>query len=229
MKMEYTAEILRGWPLEGARERVELVKQGSVLVNGDVVEAQPDGTVAKVSATKSKRVGLVVRGNGDSQSGAISLGTFMSPQPAKTVTAMAWAGGVVTATVAGHGYVVGNVVTIAGVTPAGYNGSYIITAITANTFSYALASNPGTVTVQGTSQLTSTSAAGGKATVLWGNYIARVSNYDTGSSYAPGSPLTAANGVFTLANGTTDPEVGFVLRVQGANASETAHLTAVFF
>lgn len=228
MKMEYTAEILRGWPADGARERQELIKQGSVLVNGDVVEMQADGTVDKVGATASKRVGLVIRGNGDSGSSANANGVFMTPQPSKTVTAMSWSSGVVTVTVAGHGYATGNVVTIAGVTPAGYNGTYSITVTGANTFTYALASNPGAVTVQGTATQTSTRSGSGKALVLWGNYIAKVSNFTAGA-YVPGSPVTAASGKFALANGTTDPEVGFVLRVQAANGTETAHITLVAF
>lgn len=226
--MEYTAEILRGWPADGARERQELIKQGSVLSNGDVVEMQADGTVDKVSATANKRVGLVIRGNGDSQSGANANGLFMTPQPAKTVTAMSWSGGVVTVTVTGHGYATGNIVTIAGVTPAGYNGAYSVTVTGANTFTYALASNPGAVTVQGTATQTSTRSGSGKALVLWGNYIARVSNYTAGA-YVPGSPVTAVSGKYSLANGTTDPEVGFVLRVQAASGTETAHLTIVAF
>lgn len=140
MLMEWTAEILRGWPAEGARERAETIKTGSTLVNGDIVEPQVDGTVDKVGATASKRVGLVVRGNGDSAS----------------------------------------------------------------------ASNAG------------------KAVVLWGNYVVRTSNYAAGA-YVPGSPVTAANGVFALANGSTDPEVGFVLQVTPASATETAHLVISVF
>lgn len=68
MLMEYTAEVLRGWPNEGAQERLETVKVGSTLVNGDFVEMQTDGTVDKVSATENFAAGLVIRGNGDSTS-----------------------------------------------------------------------------------------------------------------------------------------------------------------
>jgi hypothetical protein len=68
MKMEYTAEVLRGWPGEGAQERLETVKSGSTLVNGDIVEMQSDGTVDKVSGTENFASGLVIRGNGDSTS-----------------------------------------------------------------------------------------------------------------------------------------------------------------
>lgn len=239
MKMEYTAEVLRGWPADGARERLEIVKQGSVLVNGDVVEMQADGTIDKVSATKSNRVGLVVRGNGDSTSAANSYGKYMTPQPTKSITAMSWAGGVVSATSTAHGYATGNLITIAGVTPAGYNGTYTVVVVDANTFTFQLASNPGTVTVQGTAQLSGVSNSG-KAVVLWGNYIVRTQNFTAGS-WAPGTKVTAASGKFAIASpmsqsGTTpfavtegDPEVGFCIRVQGATATESAAITIVAF
>jgi len=136
MLMEWSSEILRGWPHEGARERSELIKASTTLVNGDWVEKQSDGTVAKTGASATKRAGLVVRGNGDSASAA-----------------------------------------------------------NAN-----------------------------KATVLWGNFIAKVSNYTAGS-YAPGTPLTVVSGKVAVANGTTDPEIGFVLDVVAAVAGvETASL-----
>lgn len=240
MLMEWTSEVLRGWPADGARERSELIKQGTVLVNGDVVEPQIDGTVAKVSSTPSKRVGLVVRGNGDSASAGNANGVYMTPQPAKTATAMTWSAGVVTVTVTGHGYATGNIVTIAGVTPAGYNGSYVITVTDANTFTYALAADPTAVTVAGTSKLVSVMNNTGKAVVLWGNYIVRTSNYVAGS-YVPGSIVTAKDGKYALAtaasqSGTTpfevtpgDPEVGYVLQVQGATATQSAHLVIVAY
>lgn len=241
MKMEYTAEVLRGWPADGARERLEIVKQGVTLVNGDVVSMQADGTVDKVSSTKSKRVGLVVRGNGDSTSAANSYGKYMTPQPTKSITAMTWSGGVVSATITGHGYSTGNLVTIAGVTPAGYNGTYNITVVDANTISFLLASNPGTVTVQGTAQLSGVSNSG-KAVVLWGNYIVRTQNFTAGS-WAPGTPVTAQNGKYVIAGGqanadgtytvtagnTLDPELGYCIRVQGATATESAHIVIVAF
>lgn len=239
--MEYTAEVLRGWPADGARERLEIVKQGVTLVNGDVVSMQTDGTIDKVSATKSKRVGLVVRGNGDSSSAANSYGKYMTPQPTKTVTAMTWSGGVVSVTITGHGYSTGNLVTIAGVTPVGYNGTYNITVVDANTFSFLLAANPGTVTVQGNAQLSGISNSG-KAVVLWGNYIVRTQNFTAGA-WAPGSPVTAASGKYVLAAGqgnadgtytvtatnTIDPELGYCIRVQGATATESAHIVIVAF
>jgi hypothetical protein len=243
MKMEYTAEILRGWPNDGARERVEIVSQGATLVNGDVVSLQADGTVNKVGTTKSKRVGLVVRGNGDAASGANALGKYMTPQAAVSMTA-AWSGGLLTVTQNAHGYATGNTVTIAATagstTFAAYNGTYVITVTGANTYTIAFAVNNGTITT-GTAQLTGISNSG-KAVVLWGNYIVRTSNFAAGS-WAPGAAVTAKSGKFELAAGqanadgtytivagnTVDPEVGFCLRVQGATATETAHVVIAVF
>ena len=68
MKMEYTAMVRRGWPNEGALDRVEPIKAATTLVNGDWVAKEADGTVAKSAAGASNAVGLVVSGNGDSAS-----------------------------------------------------------------------------------------------------------------------------------------------------------------
>lgn len=140
MKMESTVEVLRGWPADGARERMETIKAAVTLRAGDLVAKQPDGTVDKSAASVSNRVGLVIAGNGDSASAA------------------------------------------------------------------------------GTN----------KALVLWGNYIVRVATSAvTAGAYVPGSPVTANAGKFTLGNGSTDPEVGFVLDVTSASATATASLVIV--
>lgn len=71
MKMEYNAEILRGWPVGQALDRAETIKTGVTLSNGDWVVKQADNTVDKApSGSKTAAAGLVVRGNGDSGSGA---------------------------------------------------------------------------------------------------------------------------------------------------------------
>lgn len=232
MYMEYVAEILRGFPADGSLDRIEIVKQGSVLVNGDVVEMGSDGTVDKVSATASNRVGLVIRGNGDSGSAANAQARFMTPQPAKAITAMSWSGGVLSVTVAGHGYAKGNTVIIAGGTYTGTdaNGTYIITGITSSSvFTVALATTCGTPTLtSATATQGSAVSSSGEALVLWGNYIVKTKNYAAGA-YVPGSQVTAASGKFAL-DGGSDPVVGFVLRVQGAvtsnnsGAAQDAHL-----
>lgn len=136
MKMEYAFEVVRGWPQDGSLDRVEPIKSGVTLKNGDVVAKQSDGTIDLSGATASNRVGVVIQGNGDSAS--------------------------------------------------------------------------------------STNVS--KATVLWGNYIARVAStgYAAGA-YVPGSEITAKSGKFAL-NAGSDPVVGIVLDVIAASATETASL-----
>lgn len=75
---------------------------------------------------------------------------LISPQ---TVSAMTWSSSVVTVTTSvAHGYPVSSVInlTVAGVTPAGYNGTYACTITSTTQFTFALTGNPGTVTIQGT-------------------------------------------------------------------------------
>ena len=69
------------------------------------------------------------------------------------ITSVAWASAVVTVTTTTpHGIPSGDVVqvTIAGMTPSGYNGTFAATSTGASTFTYPLSLNPGSATVQGT-------------------------------------------------------------------------------
>lgn len=246
MLMEYAVEILRGWPNDGARERTELVKAGVALVNGDFVEMQADGTVDKVSATKTKRAGIVIRGNVSGTSAYNANGPMMTPAPTKAVAAgtAVSTGTVATINIASHGYQPGNVVTVAGVTPSGYNGTVVVTSVSAdgNYFSYTLPSGgTGLATssgAAGTAQLlTQQLSSNGKALVLWGNYIARLSQANCiMTSLVPGSAVCVASNKLQLATIGTDPELGFILRVQGTNptgnnlgGSETSHVVFVAY
>lgn len=68
-------------------------------------------------------------------------------------TSLTWSGSVVTVTTAApHGFTTSDTIqmTIAGVTPAAYNGNFLATITGASTFTYPLVSNPGSETVPGT-------------------------------------------------------------------------------
>jgi hypothetical protein len=67
-------------------------------------------------------------------------------------------------------------------------------------------------------------AASGKAVVLWGNFIADISNYDSTASFAPGNAVTVKAGIITKAVVGTDPVIGFVLDVVAASTTETARI-----
>ena len=206
MKLEYTAQILRGWPNQGARQRTELVPAGVNLVNGDWVEAQPNGTVNKTSIASTRRAGLVIRGPGDSSSAANVAGLMMTPGTALTVSAIsAWTNGFMTVTTStAHGYTVGNSVTIAGVTTTAVNGTYTVeTVVDATNFTITLATTPGAITLGSpTVTLVSGYSIGGSAVVLWGNFIVATQNYDIlDEVWAPGDPITVKNGKISKANG----------------------------
>lgn len=68
-----------------------------------------------------------------------------------TISAASWSSNVASITTAtAHPFVVGDPVTIAGMTPSGYNGTVVITGSVDTThFTYALLSNPGSATVFG--------------------------------------------------------------------------------
>lgn len=64
-----------------------------------------------------------------------------------------WSGGSATVnTSVAHGFTTGDSVTIAGVTPAGYNGTYTVTVVDSDTFTYTVADPGGPITVQGTAK-----------------------------------------------------------------------------
>ncbi len=65
-----------------------------------------------------------------------------------------------------------------------------------------------------------------KAVVLWSNFVADISNYDAGATYAPGDALMVVSGAITKQT-STNPIVGYVLDVVPVSATETAHLTII--
>jgi len=72
-------------------------------------------------------------------------------QGAEALTSLTWSGGTVTATATSPHGLTGTVwLTIVGASPAAYNGSFPCTVTGASTFTYPLASNPGSETTPGT-------------------------------------------------------------------------------
>src|SRR5262249_32142578 len=80
-------------------------------------------------------------------------GTFiisgLTGTTASTITGATWAAGLATFT-ANNSYVVGQTVTVTGVTPSGYNGAWTVTSATGTDFTVAIANNPGTYSSGGT-------------------------------------------------------------------------------
>jgi Tfp pilus tip-associated adhesin PilY1 len=96
----------------------------------------------------------------------------------------------ITATVAAHGYSNGQQVVISGATPTGYNGTFTITLVDANTFTYPLTAAPGVNTSGSvTAKVTSTTASA--TSVAHG--------FTTGDSISiSGATPSAFNGTYTI-------------------------------
>jgi hypothetical protein len=70
---------------------------------------------------------------------------FDSTADVSAITAATWASGVVTIT-ANNNFAAGEIISVVGISPGGYNGSFTILSATATQFTYALATNPGSTT-----------------------------------------------------------------------------------
>ncbi len=111
---------------------------------------------------------------------------------ASTITAASWANGVVTmTTAAANGLQVGSTVTISGMTPAAYNGTFTVKKVLSPTsFTYAHATNPGTATAFGTARITATTTTN------------RTGDY-TFNNVLPGTYTVTASPVKGLIDATT--------------------------
>lgn len=77
--------------------------------------------------------------------------TISGATQSSTLDSITCSGTTVTATKIAHEIIVGNKVTISGVTPASYNGTFTVTTATADTFQYEV---PSPITVSGTGTMT---------------------------------------------------------------------------
>lgn len=124
-----------------------------------IVTINASVTVAPTPKLLQETGALVTQGGTNLAAGSYSLLTQASDLTALLPSALAiatltWSGGTVVATTSATipGLSPGDVfiTTIAGATPTAYNGTYSATVTGTNTFTYALASNPGLETAPGT-------------------------------------------------------------------------------
>jgi hypothetical protein len=122
-----------------------------VNVNVNVVSAPAPSRLQNTGAILSVGGTTTAQGTSTLLTAPSDL-TAILVQPAANAT-LTWSGSVVTVTTAANHGIPSTkslLVTIAGVTPSGYNGTFTATATGANTFTYPLVSNPGLETVPGT-------------------------------------------------------------------------------
>lgn len=122
-----------------------------VTVNVSLLQAPTPSTLQKTGA-------LISVGGTTTAANTLTLLTQLSDLAAILTeptanSSLAWSGGTVTVTTAAPHLIPNGKqvkVTIAGVTPSAYNGTYVATSTGASTFTYALVSDPGSETVPGT-------------------------------------------------------------------------------
>ena len=127
-------------------------------MTNNIVVVNVSQTVAPAPSQLQRTGALISQGGTTKAAQTLTLITSLADLTAilsasKAITSMAWSASVVTVTTTSpHGWTNGDVipVTIAGVTPAAYNGNVTATVTGASTFTYPLVSNPGSVTIQGT-------------------------------------------------------------------------------
>lgn len=126
-----------------------------------IVQVTVSQQVAAAPSQLQRTGAIITQGGTNTAPGTRTLLTQLSDLTAilatsKTISTLTWAstgGGTATLTTASpHGWGVGDVipVTVAGVTPAGYNGTVTATITGTSTMTYPLVSNPGAMTVAGT-------------------------------------------------------------------------------
>ena len=89
-----------------------------------------------------------------------AAGTYVAtiPSSPKTITSLTRAGTTVTATVNAHGYSTNDSVTISGATGPRYNGTFAITVVNVNSFTYTIVDNPLSPGTGGTAAVGSSTA-----------------------------------------------------------------------
>ena len=158
----------------------------------------------------------------------------------KTITSLTSTGTTATATVTAHGYTNGQSITISGATPAGYNGTFTITVVNANTFTYTVAAgltSPATGTMTSgyptpytwvnnywiTATPTSITRSGQVATVTYANH--GLMKYDR--IRISGANQAEYNGVFVV-TGTPTRDT-FTYSVVGSPASPATGTLSLTF
>lgn len=116
-----------------------------------------DSTANPIVWTTIREVGYAYYGASDSNgnTGDLKLATVHDPSADKAIsTSLSWNRSEVSATFSSSpGYVIGDVITVSGATPSGYNGTFVVSDVSGNTIKYALSTNPGTATVNGKANL----------------------------------------------------------------------------
>lgn len=141
--------------------------------------------------------------------------------PIKNVTNATWATNNATLTIPGNSLNVGNSVVVSGITPAGYNGTWTITAVSVanQTITYVVGANPGSYVSGGTVQCTWDT---GDNIVINNGAVVTVDTNQTKFAGTNGSnnidPITINNGKLVISNSSNSTHIRFGVKQIAAAA-----------
>ncbi len=142
-----------------------------------------------------------------------------------------WSSGVVTQIKTAHGFSDGDLVVIASSNPTGYNGSYTINVIDANTYTYPLTSNPGTYVGSATSAhyvespfAIASYTSGNNLDIIQDSTTGFVYLLDNGTYTDNGNPIETLVRTFKIDNGSNDKKFTSKLEIIGDKVSSTAYI-----
>lgn len=136
-------------PVEVANADVQRILGAATLTNVYAYGLRIDGHPLYILTLKDENLTLVY----DLATKIWSQWTYRAAAASITLTSLTQSSGTATATKTSHGLSDGDVTTIAGATPSGYNGTFNITKVDANTFTYPVdsaLSTPATGTITAT-------------------------------------------------------------------------------
>ncbi|HZZ82541.1 MAG TPA: autotransporter-associated beta strand repeat-containing protein, partial [Gemmataceae bacterium] len=150
---------------------------------------------------------------------------LMNTAPA-IITGASWSAGVATIS-ASNTFTTGQTVTISGMTPAGYNGTYTILSANGSSFTYALAANPGTATAFGNATVAQTDKNPYVGFLM--NYPLILSGFTLnnvfGANAWSGTVSMTSGSFFNVANTPVFTTVNTQLDITGVISGNSASLT----
>lgn len=145
---------------------------------------------------RSTDLGAPVMTGQQGKMNALLLEALCKGIPSAAPTSITQTGGLATCTMANHGFLSGQTVTIYGATQPEYNGNKVISVLTSNTFTFAVASGVA-------SPATGTLSVGGQKTIDYVDEITR-SGSTAMVAFPDGHGLSVGNRVFLM--GADQPE-----------------------
>jgi len=201
----------------------------NTVAAGDSVLLYDASATALREATASDLLNSNIAVTTSSITGGANSDIVITPNDGATVTGATYTSGdglTVVVTLNSHGLVVNQVVTISGA-GSGYNGTFRITAVSANTFTYVMTTAATPATNQSCSYTRQGTVRNAEHAVIGGNVYVAGDSVVTGTSVQTGNVIQSGNtsigGNLTVTGTTT--QTGTVTQNGAVNQTGTVNIT----